>query len=90
MLRFTKKVAQAQKQALPARYIRTFEDFSEHESLFLGVSKRFARFSLNKPGTAQVGAPLKAQKCKVFYICKSTFLLKFHQFYSALYRAGYA
>ena len=43
----------------------------------------------NKSGTAQVGAPLKVKKIKVFYIYKSTLLLKFHYFHSAkLYLKG--
>ena len=45
----------------------------------------------NEPGTAQVGAPLKVQTSKVFYICRSTPLLKFHRIHSAkLYTKGYA
>ena len=41
----------------------------------------------NKPGTAQVGAPLKNVSKKVqnevFETCKRTLLLKFHQFHNA-------
>ena len=45
----------------------------------------------NKPGTAKVGAPLKVQKSKVFYICKRTLLLKFHLLFSAKkHPKGYA
>ena len=35
---------------------------------------------LNKPGTAQVGAPLRFKKFNVFFNMRRTFLLKFHQF----------